>query len=83
MPDWTKSNGYQSPKTEIDGPFQYAWKSKMPFFPWLEAHPPNVTNFAQFMSAYREGKPSWFDSGFYPVRIRGPPPLTSYNEQSH
>lgn len=70
MPDWTKATGYQSPKTEIDGPFQYAWKSKMPFFPWLEAHPPNVTNFAQFMSAYREGKPSWFDSGFYPVTER-------------
>ncbi|KAK6064543.1 hypothetical protein SCUP515_11731 [Seiridium cupressi] len=58
------------PKTDIDGPFQYAWKTDLPFFPWLQAHPPNLTNFAQFISAYRAGKPSWFDPGFYPVTER-------------
>ncbi|ETS85081.1 hypothetical protein PFICI_03106 [Pestalotiopsis fici W106-1] len=70
FPEWTKSTGYQGPKTDTDGPFQYAWDSKIPFFPWLQEHPPNLANFAQFMSAYRAGKPSWFDSGFYPVTER-------------
>ncbi|KAM0816103.1 putative O-methyltransferase domain-containing protein [Seiridium cardinale] len=70
FPEWFKHNGYKSPKTDIDGPFQYAWETDLPFFPWLQAHPPNLSNFAQFMSAYRAGKPSWFDPGFYPVTER-------------
>jgi hypothetical protein len=67
FPEYFEKNGYHLPKSDIDGPFQYAHKSQLPFFPWLEANPPNLTNFAQFMSAYRAGKPSWFDPGFYPV----------------
>ncbi|KAF3004510.1 hypothetical protein E8E14_009088 [Neopestalotiopsis sp. 37M] len=70
LPEWTASTGYQSPKNDTDGPFQYAHNMKTPFFPWLQAHPPNMTNFSQFMSAYRAGKSSWFDPGFYPVTER-------------
>lgn len=68
FPKFFKHSGYKGPKSDNDGPFQYAWETDVPFFPWLEANPPNLANFAQFMSAYRAGKPSWYDPGFYPVR---------------
>ncbi|KAF7517014.1 hypothetical protein G7054_g13944 [Neopestalotiopsis clavispora] len=84
LPEWTASTGYQSPKNDTDGPFQYAHNMKTPFFPWLQAHPPNMTNFSQFMSAYRAGKPSWFDPGFYPRRpsVRPDPRARAYSLHS-
>jgi hypothetical protein len=69
FPEHFKKNGYKPPTLSgIDGPFQFAHNSELPFFDWLVATPPHLDYFSSFMSAYRAGKPDWFD--FYPVQER-------------
>jgi len=66
-PEYFKSIGYKQPTSLTDGPFQAAHKTRLPFFEWLVATPPQLSWFDSFMGAYRAGKPNWYDSGFYPV----------------
>ncbi|KAJ5674479.1 O-methyltransferase [Penicillium maclennaniae] len=69
FPQFFKENKYQSPTPGgADGPYQAAHSTKLPFFEWLVATPPNLQHFNSFMSAYRAGKPNWYD--FYPVAER-------------
>jgi hypothetical protein len=69
FPDFFKANGYKSPTPGgADGPYQAAHETKLPFFEWLVATPPHLQHFNSFMSAYRAGKPNWYD--FYPVAER-------------
>lgn len=51
----------------MNGPFQAAHKTQLPFFAWLDKNPPYLQTFNNYMAAYRAGKPSWVDPGFYPV----------------
>ena len=69
FPHFFKNNDYQSPTPGgADGPYQAAHATKLPFFEWLVATPPHLQHFNSFMSAYRAGKPNWYD--FYPVAER-------------
>ena len=70
FPDYFQQTAYKNPTPQSDGPFQAAHKTKLPFFEWLVATPPHLTHFDSFMSAYRAGKASWCDPGFYPVAER-------------
>lgn len=71
FPDLFKSTGYKAPTLGgTDGPFQYAHHVQVPFFDWLVSNPQYLQYFDSFMSAYRAGKPNWFDPGFYPVPER-------------
>ncbi|KAL3459299.1 S-adenosyl-L-methionine-dependent methyltransferase [Aspergillus heterothallicus] len=71
FPTHFKQREYASPQLgSLDGPFQAAHKSNLPFFEWLVANPPNLQHFDSFMSAYRAGKANWYDPGFYPVPER-------------
>ncbi|KAL4784456.1 S-adenosyl-L-methionine-dependent methyltransferase [Aspergillus varians] len=71
FPSHFKQRSYNSPTLgSLDGPFQEAHKSSLPFFEWLVANPPNLQHFDSFMSAYRAGKANWYDPGFYPVAER-------------
>ncbi|KAL4902915.1 hypothetical protein BDW74DRAFT_186579 [Aspergillus multicolor] len=71
FPSHFKSRGYTSPELgTLDGPFQNAHRTTLPFFEWLVANPPNLQHFDSFMSAYRAGKKNWYDDGFYPVQER-------------
>lgn len=71
FPDFFKKTDYKSPtRGGTDGPFQAAHQTPSPFFDWLIAKPPYLQYFDCFMSAYRAGKPNWFDPGFYPVPER-------------
>ncbi|KAL4733744.1 S-adenosyl-L-methionine-dependent methyltransferase [Aspergillus similis] len=71
FPAYFKACGYRSPQLgALDGPFQNAHRTTLPFFEWLVANPPNLQNFDSFMSAYRAGKANWYDDGFYPVQKR-------------
>ncbi|KAK8070078.1 hypothetical protein PG994_006694 [Apiospora phragmitis] len=65
FPAYFRATGYRQPTSLTDGPFQTAHKTKLPFFDWLVATPPHLAHFDSFMSAYRAGKPNWWD--FYPV----------------
>jgi hypothetical protein len=69
FPKYIKKTGYKSPTLGgTDGPFQDAHETQLPFFEWLVATPPHLQHFDSFMSAYRAGKPNWYD--FYPVTER-------------
>jgi hypothetical protein len=71
FPEFFQRTEYKSPGLgSLDGPFQNAHKTQLPFFEWLVATPPNLQHFDSFMSAYRAGKPNWYDRGFYPVAER-------------
>lgn len=71
FPEFFKKGGYKNPTLGgIDGPFQDAHKTQLPFFEWLVATPPHLQHFDSFMSAYRAGKANWYDPGFYPVSER-------------
>ena len=67
LPEYLKSIKYDLPTDLTNGPFQAAHKTQLPFFAWLDANPPYLQIFNSYMSAYRAGKPSWVDPGFYPV----------------
>ncbi|KAI1380465.1 putative O-methyltransferase [Hypoxylon crocopeplum] len=70
LPEYLKSIQYALPTKLTDGPFQAAHKTELPFFAWLDQNPPYLQTFNSYMSAYRAGKPSWVDPGFYPVLER-------------
>ncbi|KAL3446918.1 hypothetical protein BJX65DRAFT_278281 [Aspergillus insuetus] len=71
FPEHFKKREYRSPALgSLDGPFQEAHQSNLPFFEWLVTNPPNLQHFDSFMSAYRAGKANWYDPGFYPVPER-------------
>lgn len=69
-PSFFKETGYKIPDSVTNGPFQAAYGTELPFFPWLVATPPHLDEFDNFMSAYRAGKRNWYDAGFYPVAKR-------------
>ena len=70
LPEYLKSIKYALPTELTNGPFQAAHKTELPFFAWLDQNPPYLQKFSNYMSAYRAGKPSWVDPGFYPVTER-------------
>ncbi|KAL4757606.1 S-adenosyl-L-methionine-dependent methyltransferase [Aspergillus foveolatus] len=66
-----KARGYRFPEPgTLDGPFQNAHRTTLPFFEWFVVNPPNLQHFDSSMSAYRAGKANWYDEGFYPVKER-------------
>ncbi|KAI5860697.1 putative O-methyltransferase [Durotheca rogersii] len=79
LPEYLKSIKYALPTKLNDGLFQAAHKTELPFFAWLHQNPPYLQIFSSYIVAYRAGKPSWVDPGFYPVSER----LTEgFNDQS-
>ena len=70
LPEYLKSIGYALPTDLTNGPFQHAHKTELPFFAWLDQNPPYLSTFNSYMAAYRAGKASWVDAGFYPVQDR-------------
>lgn len=71
FPEYFKNTQYKPPRLgSLEGPFQNAHKSQLAFFEWLVANPPQLQYFSSFMTAYRAGKPNWYDLGFYPVSER-------------
>ena len=70
LPSYLKSTSYRTPTSLTDGPFQSAHATKLPFFGWLHSNPPYLGIFSNYMGAYRAGRASWVDAGFYPVSER-------------
>lgn len=77
-PGYLKDTKYKNPGDIVDGPFQYAHRTKEPFFVWLGQRPEHFEHFNNYMSGYRQGKRSWMDEGFYPLKER-----LGYDTQSH
>ena len=70
LPEYLKSTAFRSPTELTDGPFQFAHRTNLPFFAWLDQNSPYLSLFNSYMSAYRAGKSTWVDPGFYPVSER-------------
>ncbi|KAJ8120845.1 hypothetical protein ONZ43_g2554 [Nemania bipapillata] len=70
LPEYLKKTGYKLPTEATDGPFQAGHKTDLSLYSWLDQTPPYLQAFNSYMSAYRAGKPSWLDPGFYPVTER-------------
>lgn len=71
FPEFFKKTEYRSPALgALDGPFQDAHKTQLPFFEWLLSTPPHLQQFDSFMTAYRAGKTDWHEPGYYPVSNR-------------
>lgn len=70
MPTYFAETKYANPVDPVACPFQHAHKTEAHFFPWLVQNPKYLAAFGSYMSGYRQGKPSWMDSGFYPVHER-------------
>jgi len=58
FPLWFEKTGYKLPKP-LDGPFQAAHSTDLPFFPWLGANQTHLDEFGNFMASYRAGKANW------------------------
>ena len=59
---------YKNPQNAMDGPFQYGHQTKSHFFGFLGEHPSILEAFNNHMAGYRQGRPSWMDTNFYPVK---------------
>jgi hypothetical protein len=70
LPEYLKRTHYRNPTELANSPFQHAHQTQLPFSPWLEQNPPYFSIFNSYMSAYRAGKPTWCDPGFYPISER-------------
>ncbi|MCJ1312816.1 hypothetical protein MMC25_006492 [Agyrium rufum] len=69
MPQYLTQTGFQNPSSLTDGPFQYAYGTKLTFFEWLENHPDRYSNFNSAMTAQRMGRldrDHWFN--YFPLK---------------
>ncbi|KAH8586596.1 putative O-methyltransferase [Bisporella sp. PMI_857] len=55
FPEYLKVTNYKNPTELTNGPFQFAHKTTLPFFAWLDQNPPYLPIFNNYMSAYRAG----------------------------
>ncbi|KAJ3951536.1 hypothetical protein N0V92_012051 [Colletotrichum tropicale] len=68
--EFAKKTNYREPQDVLNSPLQYGYKTKLDCFSHFAANSPYDMQFAQHMGAYRQGRPSWMDEGFYPVKER-------------
>ncbi|MCJ1392314.1 hypothetical protein MMC18_005181 [Xylographa bjoerkii] len=68
LPEYLAKTGYKNPQSPTDGPFQYGLQTSSHFFEWLQTRPRNFETFNNHMAGYRQGRPSWMDPDFYPVK---------------
>ena len=67
---YAAATAYREPNSASDGPYQYAYNTPLNMFAYMQAHPPMGPQFNHHMGGYRQGRPSWMDEGFFPVRER-------------
>ncbi|KAL5402566.1 hypothetical protein PMIN03_010564 [Paraphaeosphaeria minitans] len=70
FPAYLAQTDYATPTDARSGAFQSAFKTEKNMFEYLTAHPPLGEQFHSHMGGYRLGRPSWMDSGCYPVKER-------------
>jgi hypothetical protein len=65
---WADKNNWKTPNSISDGPYQLAFNTQLNFFEYLQANPPYGAQFNYHMGGYHQGRPSWMDEGFFPVK---------------
>ncbi|KAF2646829.1 S-adenosyl-L-methionine-dependent methyltransferase [Massarina eburnea CBS 473.64] len=66
--EYLRQTQYATPSDFAAGPYQYAFDTEMNLFQYMHAHPPLGKQFDHHMGGYRQGRPSWMDPNFYPVK---------------
>ena len=67
LPEYFRKYGYQPPRDEKAGPFQYAWKTDLSAFDWLAQNPEYSENFNTYMTGTpKGGRSHWVN--WFPVR---------------
>ena len=70
LPSFLAQNRYQEPKDNTKGPFQFAHNTTLGSPTWRKEHPHIQRAFNNHMAGYHQGRPSWMDPGFYPLKER-------------
>ncbi|KAL1793217.1 hypothetical protein ACET3X_008199 [Alternaria dauci] len=70
FPEYLEKHNYELTTDIKNGPYQYAFGTDVDMFRYFEAHPPLGQQFNNHMGGYRQDRPSWMDSNFYPVQER-------------
>ena len=70
--EYFKDAGYKAPTSPFDTPFNYAYNCKgISMFEYFARSAPWMgKRFANMMQVYGEGRPMWFEEGYFPVRER-------------
>ena len=68
FPRFLAETSYKNPTDARDGPFQYAYQTKLGFFDWASTHPDILQNFGTHMSGYTSQRGTW--EQIYPVQER-------------
>lgn len=61
IPEFLATTSYKNPEDALYGPFQLGNKTDLHLFDWLAANPKQLGFFTEYMTAQREGMPSWLD----------------------
>jgi hypothetical protein len=68
MPQYFKDKGYKCPGDIADGPFQYAFNTKLSFFEFLNQDASKLKTFNTFMTGNRSTRRHWVE--WFPVSHR-------------
>ncbi|EXK25354.1 hypothetical protein FOMG_17987 [Fusarium oxysporum f. sp. melonis 26406] len=66
--EWADLNSWKDPTDIANSPLQLGYKTQKTFFEHLHASPHYGQMFHLHMGGYRQGRPSWMDADFFPVR---------------
>lgn len=66
--EWADLNAWKDPTDISNSPLQHGYKTEKTFFEHLHTNPPYGQMFHLHMGGYRQGRPSWMDTGFFPVQ---------------
>ena len=70
FPAYAKRTGYREPDDPAHGPYQFGVRTRRGFFEDVGVKKPLGEEFGNHMGGYRQGRRSWWEEGFYPVRER-------------
>ncbi|KAJ0348077.1 hypothetical protein COL154_013788 [Colletotrichum chrysophilum] len=68
--EFAKKASYREPHDVLNSPLQYGYNTELDCFSHFAANLPYEMQFVQHMGVYRQGRPSWMDEKFYPVKER-------------
>ncbi|MCJ1398246.1 hypothetical protein MMC11_001443 [Xylographa trunciseda] len=70
LPAFLAKTKYEEPLDNIAGPFQFGHDTTLKSVVWRKERPHLQKAFGNHMAGYHQGRPSWMDPGFYPVKDR-------------
>ncbi|RMY40164.1 hypothetical protein D0866_01444 [Hortaea werneckii] len=70
FPTYAKRTAYREPSDPENGPYQFGVRTDRGFFEDQAVKKPLLELFGNHMGGYRQGRRSWWEEGFYPVRER-------------